>query len=86
MPAIMTPTLMSELGLDGLTREIRQRLAHELIDSLAVDITDEDDFELSDEWKAELERRIKSANEHPELGKSWEEVKAEVLEKLRCSK
>ncbi len=78
MSATVTRTLMSEFGLDTLTREYRQKLAHELIDSLASENGELDGFVLSEEWKAELDRRIKEMDEHPERMLTWEQVKKEL--------
>ncbi len=39
--------------------------------------------ELTEEMKAELDRRIAEMDRNPELGVPWEEVKARVLGKFR---
>jgi putative addiction module component (TIGR02574 family) len=39
--------------------------------------------ELTEEMKAELDRRIEEMDQNPELGVPWEEVKARVLGRLR---
>ncbi|MBK6285243.1 MAG: hypothetical protein IPF54_23675 [Draconibacterium sp.] len=41
----------------------------------------EDDMEESDELMAELEYRYNEAMKNPEAGKSWEEVKANLMSK-----
>jgi enolase len=41
----------------------------------------EDDMEESDEIMAELEYRYNEAMKNPETGKSWEEVKADLMSK-----
>ncbi len=84
MSATLTQTLMSEFGLDDLTAEARKQLAHELIDSLG-DTTPADDAAFSDEWRAEIKRRIENARKHPELGKAWETVESELRGRLKCT-
>jgi len=47
-----------EVGALDLPREDRSKLASRLLESL-----EEDDFELSPEWDAELDRRVKEMDE-----------------------
>lgn len=42
----------------------------------------DDDFELSDEWKAEIARRIAEVDAGTAKTKSWEEVKASLDRRL----
>jgi putative addiction module component (TIGR02574 family) len=84
MTATAQRSLMSELGLDSLTTEVRRQLLHELIDSLTLQPPAED-AEFSVEWQEELQRRIQNADEHPELGKSWESVEAALRSKVKCT-
>lgn len=41
------------------------------------------DFELSDELKAELDRRLAAHEANPEAGIPWEQFKAELLARVR---
>jgi putative addiction module component (TIGR02574 family) len=50
----------------------RSDLAIDLLKSIE---NDYDSEELSDEFKAELDRRLREAEAHPEDGFTWEEVK-----------
>jgi putative addiction module component (TIGR02574 family) len=36
-------------------------------------------FELTEAQKQELDRRIQSAQQNPQAGRSWEEIKSEFL-------
>jgi len=36
-------------------------------------------FELTEAQKRELDRRIQSAQQNPQAGRSWEEIKSEFL-------
>jgi len=53
------------------------QLAQDLWDSI-----DEDPYELSNEQKAELDRRLQDFRENPNTGIPWEEVKANLQKKL----
>ncbi len=57
----------------------RIRLVHEVWDRLE---EEGHDLELSDEMKAELDRRVEEMRLHPELGVPWEEVKARITKRL----
>jgi len=41
------------------------------------------DFELTEEEKAELDRRVADMHAYPEKGIPWKEVKRQVLKRLR---
>ena len=84
MPATLTRSLMAEYGLDDLTPDLRKRLVHELVDSL-VDVPPAENAGFTEEWRAELQRRIENAKKHPELGMSWETVEAELRSRLKCT-
>jgi len=60
--------------------EDRIRLVHEVWDQIA---EQGHDPELSEETKAELDRRIEAMDRDPNAGVPWEEVKACVLGRLR---
>jgi putative addiction module component (TIGR02574 family) len=58
----------------------RARLAEALWDSIADEAnTDPEVLPLSDNQRAELDRRLADYRAHPETSVSWEEVKAHVL-------
>ena len=46
---------------------------------------EEEDYQLSPEWQAELRKRMENADLHPELGQPWDIVKAELQKKLKCT-
>lgn len=54
----------------------RIALVEEIWDSIA---EDNGCFELTDAQKQELDRRIKSVQQNPHAGRSWEEIKSEFL-------
>jgi putative addiction module component (TIGR02574 family) len=54
----------------------RLRIADALYDSVE---RDPNAFPLTDEQKAELERRLEDLRQNPDAGSSWEEVKARYL-------
>lgn len=58
----------------------RLRLVHEVWDRLA---GRGDEPDLSDELKAELDRRAAELDRDPGVGVPWDEVKARVLSQLR---
>ena len=57
----------------------RIRLVQDVWDGLA-----DDDFEpeLTDDMKAELDRRVEAMKRNPDSGVPWEEVKARLLGRL----
>ncbi len=52
-----------------------------LIGELWEEVMTEETFELSDEQKQELDRRIRYAEEHPEDAISWNQVKEKLFKK-----
>ena len=56
----------------------RHQLAEELWDSLPAEIQS---AELTDEQKAELDRRLADLEKNPDAGSSWEEVEARILKR-----
>jgi putative addiction module component (TIGR02574 family) len=59
----------------------RARLAQEIWDRLAAD--QEGRGDLSDEMKAELDRRVEELDRDPGSGVPWEEARDRVLGRLR---
>ncbi len=75
----MAPTIR-ELGIDKLDVEERLAVAHQLFDSVVAELEAE---ELSDESKAELDRRLAAADADPDQGVPWEQVLAEARARYR---
>ena len=69
----MTPRLQA-LGIDRLDIEERLRLIGEIWDS----IDEFDSVAIPEGHKEILDARLKSIEENPGLGSSWEEVKARL--------
>lgn len=65
-----------------LSVEERLQIVEDLWDSIAADTQDKP-FELSDELKAELERRMAEHEARPESALSWEEVRARLWAKYK---
>jgi putative addiction module component (TIGR02574 family) len=63
----------------ALTPEERLSLIDDIWSSLPVEAKD---WPLSDEQRAELDRRLEDASRNSGLGKSWEEVEAAVRARL----
>ena len=59
-----------------LTIPERLALVQEIWDSIA---EDNEHFELTDEQRQELDRRLESFRANPSQGRTWEEIKAEFL-------
>ena len=70
----VAPTIR-ELGIDTLDVEERLAVAHQLFDSVVAELEAE---ELSDELKAELDRRLALDEADPTRGIPWEKVKADA--------
>ena len=68
----MTPRLQA-LGIDRLDVEERLRLIGEIWDSI-----ESESIEIPDHHKGILDARLKSMEENPGAGSSWEEVKARL--------
>jgi|GEM_PF-1122924 len=75
----MAVTLQS-LGIDQLTREEQFTLLHDLWDHLA---QQEAVPLISEEMKAEFDRRLAQADAHPESLIPWSEVKKAALERIK---
>jgi hypothetical protein len=82
MAAVAQRTLMSELGLDGLTREVRRQLLHELVDSLGNGHDERTQLTLTDEVLDELNDRVQEAKNHPERGTAWATFKRDLLKEV----
>jgi putative addiction module component (TIGR02574 family) len=70
---------MKALGIDRMSLEERLALMHEIIDSIA---EEQEGATLTDEQRAELERRIAASKANPDNVIPWEEIKAAAL--ARC--
>ena len=70
--------MSSNLSEEAKKLSIPERLAlvEEIWDSIA---EDNDYFELTDEQRQELDRRLESFRVNPSQGRTWEEIKAEFL-------
>lgn len=66
---------MKDLGIDRLTTEQKIALAQEIWDSLEAD---RPPSRLTDAQRAELWRRDAEMDAHPEIGLTWEQVRAEM--------
>ncbi len=67
-------TILSEV--ESWPVDDRIRLVHDLCDRLP----DQDEgWELTEEFKAELNRRVEEMDRNPEIGVPWEVVKARLL-------
>lgn len=71
-------SLLTELGLDQLTRDARLRLVHELIDSLAERC--ERSADVPSGLKQELRQRIDECNRSPEAQVRWADFKKRIAE------
>lgn len=60
--------------------EDQLRLVDDLNDRLS---EESDDPELSEEFKAELDRRSRAMDDNPDRGIPWEVVRGEALKRLR---
>jgi putative addiction module component (TIGR02574 family) len=67
------PTI-KELGIDRMSADERLRLIGEIWDSLSPS----EQVELTDEQRAELDRRIAAADADPSAGVPWEEMRARL--------
>ncbi|WP_435021317.1 addiction module protein [Tundrisphaera sp. TA3] len=72
--------ILSEV--DSWPVEERLRLVQDLWDRIAIE---DDDLELTDAMKAELDRRIEELDRDPGSGIPWEVAKARILGRLRSS-
>ncbi len=62
----------------ALPEQDRLALATELIDS----VEGSEDTTWSAEWSAELDRRVNEADRTGDRGRPWDQVRAELLERL----
>ncbi len=67
-----------EFDFSKLSVAERIRLAEDLWDS----IPESADIPLTDAQKAELDRRLEDLDRHPDLGESWEVVRARLRGRL----
>jgi len=72
----METALIKQINALSLSEKIL--LVEEIWDSIAIE---NEGFELTQTQREELDRRIKSYNENPNQGRSWEEIKSGFLEK-----
>jgi len=75
----MSPTLES-LGIDKMSVEDRLALADAIWESV---VEDEDQSPLSEDQKREIDRRLAAHDANPDAAKSWDEVEARLLAKVR---
>lgn len=75
----MAPTLES-LGIDRMSVEDRLELVTAIWESIAAE---PENLPLSDEVKAELDRRLERHKTHPHEVVDWEEVQATVRRSLK---
>lgn len=73
-------TKMKELGIDQLTMDERLDLMHEIWDSITSEPVRP---HLTEARRKELERRLAEHELNPDDVVSWEEVKAQALDRLR---
>jgi putative addiction module component (TIGR02574 family) len=62
--------------IEKLSVAERISLVEEIWDSIA---KENGEFELTQEQKETLDRRAREFEENPSLGRSWDEIKAEIL-------
>jgi len=74
----MTFKLLEQIK--NLSISERILLVEEIWDSIA---RDNESFELSQEQKQELERRLEFSRKNPNSGRSWEDIKEEFLKSKR---
>ncbi|MFT3878526.1 MAG: addiction module protein [Gemmatales bacterium] len=78
----MFPT-MQKYGLDKLSNEEKIELVGEIWDSIS---NYDELFELTEEEKQELDRRLAEYEAHPETGMTWEEVRDQLRKRQKSSK
>jgi putative addiction module component (TIGR02574 family) len=71
---------MSNFGIDRLPIADRLRLVREICDTLE---EPHDDFVMTDELRAELDRRIALMDAHPESLRPWADVEARLRAGLK---
>jgi putative addiction module component (TIGR02574 family) len=75
----MTPTLQS-LGIDQLTRDQRIALVQEIWNTIAAEPYQP---RLTETQRQELERRVAEDDANPDNVVPWEQVKAQILSRLK---
>jgi putative addiction module component (TIGR02574 family) len=75
----MTPTIQS-LGIDQLTRDQRIALVQEIWNTIAAEPYQP---QLTDAQRKELERRAAEDDTNPDAVVPWEQVKAQILSRLK---
>jgi putative addiction module component (TIGR02574 family) len=75
----MESTLKS-LGIDRLSVPERMRLVEEIWDSIAAEA---EALEIPQSHRDELDRRIAAYEANPQAASTWEEVKAELMNRPR---
>jgi putative addiction module component (TIGR02574 family) len=75
---------LKALGLDGLTPAEKRRLADELVERANAEEPPgvPPRYELSDELRAELDRRLADSEANPDDHVPWEEVQASIRARL----
>jgi putative addiction module component (TIGR02574 family) len=73
------PSLMTSLGVDRLTTDEKLNLVDEILESLDGD----SDFELTDDQKQELHRRITMLDAKQTTTSPWADVEARILARLK---
>ena len=73
------PSLLETLGINALSTEERTLLADEIWRSVE---RDADSVPLSEELKAELDRRWAAFQANPETAIPWEQIKAEAFRRI----
>ena len=70
--------MSSNLSEEAKKLPLDERIA--LVEQIWDSIAEENGcFELTEAQKQELDRRIQSAQQNPQAGRSWEEIKSEFL-------
>ena len=70
--------MSSNLSEEAKKLPLDERIA--LVEQIWDSIAEENGcFELTEAQKQELDRRIQSAQQNPQAGRSWEEIKTEFL-------
>lgn len=71
---------MSDSALPSEIRNLPLNERIDLVEQIWESVADEEShYELTDAQKQELDRRIADHANNPESGRSWEEIKAELL-------
>ncbi len=68
---------MTDYGIDRLSDADKIALAHEILGSV------EQDSQISNEWKQEIDRRLDSHAANPDAAIPWEQVEAATRARLK---